>query len=134
MNPGLLDRLQRLTLVVAVLVLLPIGASYALDPAHWLPRLMRVSVDSVDTANTMRSVGGFIFAFVALFALGAARQGLRRPALLALLCFTGGLSLGRIASLVLDGMPSTVPMIYLMLEASTALTVIVLLRLRPARP
>lgn len=128
-----LDRLRRLTLCVAVLVLTPIGLSYLVDPAQLLPRLMDVAVRSVDEANTMRSVGAMVLAFVGLFGAGLARAPLRVPALLALFTFTAGLALGRSVSLALDGWPSPLPMLYLTLEVSTALTVAVLLAVK-SRP
>lgn len=131
MTAARLDAMRKVVLVVAIVVLTPIGLSYALAPAHVLPELMEIGVDTVDAANTMRSVGGIIFAGVVLFGCGLARASMRLPALYALLACTSGLSCGRIVSILVDGLPTVVPMVYLALEFSTALTVVALLRIRP---
>ncbi|MFV0496343.1 DUF4345 domain-containing protein [Mycobacterium sp.] len=123
--------MRKAVLVAAIVILTPIALSYGVAPARVLPHLMQVDVHTVDEANTMRAVAGIIFAMIGLFACGLARESMRLTALYALLAFTGGLSCGRIVSMLVDGVPTAVPLAYLALEFSTALTVLALLRIHP---
>lgn len=59
---------------------------------------------------------GLYHALAAFRVLGALRSDLRVPALWSLTVFMGGLALGRVLSLLLDGMPHPVLVIYLLLE------------------
>lgn len=85
-----------------------IGLTYLISPQAILD-VYGVSLQSVNAANLLRGAyGGLFVTFAALFCAGAVKAEFARPALLSLLAFMGGLAIGRIVSLMTDGIPHPV--------------------------
>lgn len=97
-----------------------IGLAYLLALEHVLA-FYGERVHSVTEAAIVRSAyGGVFVAFAVLFELGARREGLARAALAALATFMGGFALGRVVSLVTDGVPHPVLVAILIVELGYA--------------
>lgn len=110
------DQLQKAFLGVAALGLTPIALGYGAAPGASLPWLFGIDASAVNLRHIFRAVMGLYLALVVFWVLGAMREDLRIPALWSLIVFMGGLALGRALSLILDGMPHPLLVVYMLLE------------------
>ncbi len=108
-------------LLVAAAGLTPIALAYGLLPATTVPMLYGVEIDSVNIVHIFRAVMGLYLAMVIFWVMGATREPLRLAALYSLVVFMGGLAMGRLLSLLVDGIPVAPLVIYLVLEVGFAL-------------
>ena len=108
-------------LLAASVGLIPIALAYGLMPGTTVPMLYGVEIDSVNIAHIFRAVMGLYLGMVLFWILGATREPLRFAALCSVVVFMGGLAMGRLLSLLLDGMPVALLAIYLALEVGFAL-------------
>ena len=113
-------------LVVAALGLTPIALAYGAMPSVSVPALYGVAVDDVSTTHIFRAVMGLYLAMVVFWLMGAKSESLRLPALYSVVVFMLGLAAGRAISLVVDGMPSPLLFVYLLLEIGFGVVGIVL--------
>ena len=107
---------QSLFLLAASVGLVPIALGYGAAPPVSMPTLYQVDVDSVGAAHVLRAVMGLYLGMVVLWVTGAFNESMRLPALWSLIVFMLGLAAGRALSLLLDGIPSPLFLIYLLLE------------------
>ena len=108
-------------LLVAAVGLTPIALAYGLVPSVTAPMLYGVDIDSIGIAHIFRAVMGLYLAMVVFWILGANNESLRFPALCSVVVFMAGLALGRLISLVVDGIPAPLLTVYLLLEIGFAL-------------
>ncbi len=106
----------RFFLLLSAAGLVVIALGYGAAPAEILPRLFDVTVESTDTTHVFRGVMGLYLAMATLWVLGALRPGLTRAAVTVEVAFMFGLAFGRVLSILVDGMPSPVFVVYLGLE------------------
>jgi len=107
----------RLYLLISAAGLVPIALSYGLDPVHSLPWLLQVHPSGVNLIHLLRSLMGLYLGLVVLWVSGAFRGGaLLRTALISEIVFMSGLAAGRLLSLLLDGWPSPVLILYAIAE------------------
>lgn len=112
---------ESLFLLVAAAGLTPIALAYGLVPATTVPMLYGVEIDSVNVTHIFRAVMGLYLAMIVFWFLGATRESLRFSALCSVVVFMGGLAVGRLSSLLLDGIPGALLLVYLLLEVGFAL-------------
>lgn len=110
------DRLQKIVLAVAAIGLVPIALGYGFMPEKTLTPLYGFDVDNVNLKHIMRAIMGLYFGQVIIWLLGFSNPNLRRPAMYCLVVFMLGLAGGRILSLIVDGMPHWLLVVYLILE------------------
>ena len=113
-------------LVIAAAGLTPIALAYGAMPSASVPALYGVAVDNVSAAHIFRAVMGLYLAMAVFWLVGARRETLRLPALYSVIVFMLGLAAGRAFSLVVDGMPSPLLFVYLLLEIGFGVVGIVL--------
>lgn len=98
----------RFFLTVVGLIFLGLGSFNLFFPVAGMA-VFEIQITTVSALNEMRAnYGGMYFAMGLLFVSGVFVGSLRVPALLVVALFTGGLVLGRLLSLVLDGSPNLV--------------------------
>jgi Domain of unknown function (DUF4345) len=119
--PPATPRGQAIFLVITAVGLTPIALSYGVAPGRSLPWLFGIDAGGVSTRHIFRAVMGLYLALICFWLAGALRPGLRIPALWSLFVFMIGLASGRIISLMLDGWPDPLLLVYLMLEVSFGL-------------
>lgn len=107
---------ESLFLVLAAIGLMPIALSYGLSPSISMTYLFDIDASGINTAHILRAVMGLYLALITFWLLGAKNNDLRLPALWSLTVFMIGLAAGRILSLIVDGMPHPLLVIYLILE------------------
>jgi hypothetical protein len=106
---------QSFLLVIAI-GLMPVALSYGLLPERSLGLLFDVSVSNVNGTHIFRAIMGLYLALIAFWIIGAFRIEVRQAALYSLVVFMLGLAAGRALSLVVDGMPHWLLVVYLGLE------------------
>ena len=112
---------ESIFLLVAAVGLTPIALAYGLVPAITVPMLYGVEIDSVNVTHIFRAVMGLYLAMIVFWILGATRESLRFAGLCSVVVFMGGLAMGRLLSLFMDGIPGALLVIYLLLEVGFAL-------------
>lgn len=122
MNP------QSIFLIVAALGLTPIALSYGYAPTVSLDYLFTIDATPVNVSHIFRAVMGLYLALVLFWLSGAMIQKYRLPALYSLVIFMLGLAAGRVLSLVVDGMPHWLLIVYLVLEVGFGVVGIKMIR------
>jgi hypothetical protein len=121
-------RFDQLFLGVVGVVFLGLGAFNLFSPVAGMAGF-EMQIASVSALNEIRAnYGGMHFALGLLFLSGAFLRALKVTALLVVALFTGGLVLGRLLSLALDGMPNLFVSGLFALEALGCSVAIVLYR------
>ncbi len=83
-----------------------IGLGYLISP-QFMYGFYGIDLETVNEANMVRSAyGGLFLGFAVLFFLGVRWYQLATPALIALLASMAGFAVGRVVSIIVDGMPS----------------------------
>lgn len=130
------ERLSQFLLLAVALGLAPVALSYGLAPDRSLPWLFGIDARDVNTRHIFRGVMGLYLASLCFWMVGALIYRLRVPALWSLFVFMSGLALGRILSLLLDGWPHPLLVVYTVLELGVAVTAlwILVMKATVARP
>ena len=108
--------MTRFYLLFSAAGLFVIALSYGIDPAAILPMALNVTVEGTDLTHIFRAVMGLYLGMIVLWTLGAFRASLTRVAVIAEVTFMLGLAAGRILSIIIDGMPSSLLVLYAVLE------------------
>ncbi|GAL18676.1 DUF4345 domain-containing protein [Vibrio maritimus] len=116
-------------LLLAAAGLTPIALSYGLMPNLSLPFLFDIDASATNVSHIFRAVMGLYLALVIYWLIGAfGSQLLAQSALQSLVVFMLGLGIGRVVSIVVDGMPHWLLVVYLLLEIGFGAVGLILLR------
>lgn len=124
-------RLQTIFLLVTAAGLTPIALAYGFAPAQNMGWLFGIDATGVNARHIFRAFMGLYLALVGFWVAGAIRPHLRIPALQSLFVFMVGLAFGRVVSLVVDGWPHPLLIVYLLLEITFGFIGWRLLRAQP---
>ncbi len=124
--------IDRIFLIVAAVGLLPIALSYGANPASVLSYLYGFSVENLNLVHIFRAVMGLYLALIVFWLAGAMVSELRVPALWSLVVFMLGLAAGRVLSLIVDGVPHWLLVVFLLLELAFGVVGLMILRSIPA--
>ena len=122
--------MARLYLLVSAAGLTAAALSYGVAPATILPHLLDITVEGTDLTHVFRAIMGLYLGMIVLWVLGAFRSSLTRAAVIAEIAFMSGLALGRVLSIVVDGVPSIPLIAYTGLEMAMAVWGMVVLKIR----
>ena len=125
---------EKLYLLAAGFGLGGIGLTYGVAPSDVLPKLMEVSVEGIDQTHVYRGVMGVYVGMGVYWILSAFRPGWSRAAILSVVFLMAGVAIGRVLSVVADGTPSPMLVVYLGAEIGLALIGILLLKESPSAP
>ena len=92
--------------MASVVIVTVVSFTYGLSPNVVLPKLFDFTVDSTDLKQVFRAIMGLYLGMVALWFTGIFKPYFWRTATIANVFFMFGLALGRIISLIADGIPS----------------------------
>jgi hypothetical protein len=120
--------IRQIFLLVTAIGLTPIALSYGLVPQKSLSYLFDISVSNINGSHIFRAIMGLYLALLSFWIVGAFKVQLRQAALYSLVVFMLGLALGRVLSLVVDGMPSLLLIGYLGLELIFGILGLILLK------
>lgn len=109
--------MMRLYLLAAGLILVPPALSYGVNPAAVLPETMDITVAGTDQTEMLRAVMGLYLGMTAFCVIAALlRPEWRHVATIWTVFFMYSIASGRILSLIVDGMPSPILLMYLIIE------------------
>ena len=127
--------MARFYLLFSAAGLLVIALSYGIAPKAVLPMALDLTVDGTDLTHIFRAIMGLYLGMIVLWVLGAFRVSLTRTAVIAEVVFMFGLAFGRVLSIIVDGVPSALLVVYTALEVAMGLWgVLVLKRLTAESP
>ena len=109
----------------------PAALGYGLNPKEFLPVLYGIEVADNNLSNIFRAVMGLYIGCVLLWVFGAFNKSLTVPALWCMFVFMLGIGLGRALSLILDGMPDTIFVFFMIFEFIAAGITFYLLKANP---
>ncbi len=112
--------MARVYLLISAAGLTAVALSYGVAPATVLPRLLDITVEGTDLTHVFRAIMGLYLGMIVLWVLGAFRPSLTRAAVMAEIAFMSGLAVGRVLSIVVDGMPSIALLGYTVVEIALA--------------
>ncbi|MCW8852181.1 MAG: DUF4345 domain-containing protein [Gammaproteobacteria bacterium] len=116
----------RAFLIFCAVGLVPIALGYGAKPSASLDILFGITVDTTNLTHIMRAVMGLYLGMVVIWIWGAFDKKMTIPALVSCAVFMLGLAAGRILSLILDGMPHWLLIVYAILEIVLGLAAIVI--------
>ncbi|TXN34980.1 DUF4345 domain-containing protein [Flagellimonas hymeniacidonis] len=122
------QKAQKTILTLAAIGLIPIALGYGLVPEKTLTPLYDFSTESINLKHIMRAIMGLYFGQIVIWFIGASKEEFRRPAMYCLVVFMLGLAAGRVLSLVIDGIPHWLLVVYLVLELGFGLMGLRLIR------
>ena len=126
-----MTRLTQLFLLLSGLVFILIGVNTFRDPVAAMAGV-ELGVQSINALNEVRAnYGGMQMGIGLLLVSAALMTWLTRPALLALSLVTGGLVVGRLMSIMIDGIPNSTVQALLGLEFFTTVIAIFLFTQQP---
>jgi hypothetical protein len=99
------DKYQKTLLIFTAIALIPIALSYGIVPEKTLTGLYGFPVEDINLSHIFRAQMGLLLGQAIFYFWGAFNPNLRRPALYALVIFMLGLAVGRVFSLIIDGIP-----------------------------
>lgn len=106
----------RYFLILCALGLVPIALGYGARPSVSMAVLFGIPVETTNLTHILRAVMGLYLALAALWLWGAFSKEMEGPALVACAVFMVGLASGRILSIVVDGWPHWLLVVYAGLE------------------
>jgi hypothetical protein len=120
--------MTRFYLLFSAAGLFAIALSYGVAPAAILPIAFDFTVAGTDLTHIFRAVMGLYLGMIVLWVLGAFWANLTRVAVIAEVTFMFGLAFGRVVSIVIDGMPSMLLVVYAVLEIAMGLWGLLILK------
>ena len=103
-------------LVFVAIGVFSVSLGYGILPNQTMPFLYDIEVTNINLLNILRAISGLYIALVIFWILGAYNSNLQLSALWSLTIFMTGIALGRISSILIDGLPSPIFIFYLFLE------------------
>jgi Domain of unknown function (DUF4345) len=100
--------MKNLHLILSTAILIPVALGYGIAPKTVLPLLLNIRPETVDMLNICRAIMVLYLAISALWLMGIYNKKYWLTATITNIFLMGGLALGRISSLFLDGMPSPI--------------------------
>jgi len=112
--------IKNLHLITSIIFIIPIALVYGLYPKITLSQLFDIKVETIDLKNIFRAIMGLYLGIAAMWIIGLLKPKFWITATLTNIVFMGGLAVGRVLSLVLDGPPSIYFLVGLLMELSFA--------------
>ena len=94
----------------------PVALTYGVNPQVTLAYLYDIEVNSINLSNIFRAIMGLYIGLNVFWIIGAFKKSLLLPAMWSLTIFMTGIGLGRMLSLLIDGIPYTAFILYMLLE------------------
>lgn len=95
---------KNLHLIISILIVVPVALVYGFQP----DLLFDITIKSIDEANIFKAIMGLYLTFSILWILGIFNPNYWYAATIANIIFMLGLALGRVISLIIDGLPSLI--------------------------
>ncbi len=112
---------KNLHLCISAAAVVIVGLAYGCCPDQCLPLWMDITIQSTDSFHLLRATMGLYLGFAAYWMYGTIHAQQWRNATLTVVVFMSALACGRLTSIVLDGFPSLIFTIGLIVEIALAL-------------
>ena len=119
---------KNLHLTISAIIITVIALAYGLSPNNILPKLFEFEAGSNDLKQVFRSMMGLYLGMAILWVTGIFKPIYWRTATIPNVIFMVGLAMGRIISLIIDGIPSISFSIGLAIEIALGLWGIIQLK------
>ena len=114
-------QIKKAFLIGAFVAVSIIALLYGISPPWFAATFLGITDLNLNVAHIFRAIAGLYLALAAFWLYAAFNDKYRNAALLTTILFAGGLAAGRCASLILDGQPAPVLLIYLAMEFAVVL-------------
>lgn len=122
-------RLKKILLIFSFFTISTIAFLYGVSPQWFFESFLTDSqLPTVDQSHVLRAIMGLYIALGLFWLFSAFNDDFRDAGIFVLAIFCGGLAAGRILSIILDGVPSPILVIYVFMELSLIPVCIWLLR------
>jgi len=108
--------MMKVFLLVPGAFLFPVALSYGVDPAVTIPQFMNFTVEGTDQTHIFRALGCLYLAMSTFCIIAAFTPEWRHVAVIWAVFFAYSLAIGRVLSLIVDGMSSPILLFYLAVE------------------
>lgn len=115
------SKLMRLYLLLIIFLIVPIALSYGVQPGTTLPQILDIAVSGTDQPHVFRAMMCLYLGAAIFWAIAAFTPSWQRTAVIWGIFFAFSLAVGRVISLVVDGRPSLLLLVYLGLEIAGGL-------------
>jgi hypothetical protein len=112
---------RNLHLTVSTLIIIPVALAYGLYPQMVLPLLFDFNVEVINLVSIFRAMMGLYLGMSLIWIMGIIRSKFWITATITNITFMGGLALGRLVSLAIDGVPGIYFLIGSIVELSLAI-------------
>ena len=116
LGPPRNSKVMRLYLLLVVALIVPIALSYGVQPRSVLPQLFDMTVSGTDQVHVFRAMMCLYLGGAVFWAIAAFRPAWQRTAVIWAVYFALSLAVGRAISLVVDGPPSLLLVVYFVVE------------------
>ena len=127
-NNGKKLKSKNLHLLISICIIVPVALVYGLAPKRILNEIFKIQFWTPDLSGIFRAIMGLYIAMSIFWIIGIIRPRFWIAATLSNVLFMVGLALGRIVSLILDGIPSYIFLIGIIIEVILAIWGIINLR------
>jgi len=114
-------QLKKAFLIGAFVAVTIIALLYGVSPSWFAATFLGVTDLNLNFAHILRAIAGLYLALAAFWLYAAFNDKYRDAALLTTILFAGGLAAGRCVSLILDGQPAPVLLLYGVMELAVVL-------------
>ncbi len=105
-------------LIFTSILIIPIGMIYGVSPVKVLPMVLDISVEGTDQIHIYRAMMCLYVGMGIFWFMSALRDDWIAPAIISTLFFAGGLVVGRLISLFVEGVPSLLLIVYIIMEVA----------------
>ena len=109
-------QVKKAYLTMAFVAVTIIALLYGISPTWFAATFLGITVLNPNVAHILRAVMGLYLALAAFWLYSAFNDKYRNTAVLTTILFAGGLAAGRCVSLIVDGQPAPVLLIYVAME------------------
>jgi hypothetical protein len=96
--------MKNLHLIISIIIVIPVAIFYGVKPDY----LFEVSLNSTDELNIFKAIMGLYLGFATLWIYGIIKPEFWKAATISNMIFMLGLAFGRICSITVDGIPTTI--------------------------
>lgn len=96
--------MKNLHLIISIIIVIPVAIFYGSKPDY----LFEVSLISTDELNIFKAIMGLYLGFATLWIYGILKPDFWKTATISNMIFMLGLAFGRICSITVDGIPTTI--------------------------
>jgi hypothetical protein len=122
-------QIKRAYLIMACVAVTIFALLYGISPTWYAATFLHITDLNADVAHILRAVTGLYLALAAFWLYSAFNDKYRNTAVLTTILFAGGLAAGRCVSLIVDGQPTPVLLIYGAMEFAVVVIGYLVLRI-----